>query len=83
MDKSNLLRQIQKYDFVIYELTLYLDTHPDCQEALNCYHKYVEMRKATVEEYNRVCGPLNMNQVKDYNRWTWVHEPWPWERSSN
>ncbi len=83
MDRDNLLRRIQSLDFSIYELTLYLDTHPDCQEALDCYHKFNELRKAAVEEYTRTCGPLNMKQVKNRDRWTWVHDPWPWERGAN
>lgn len=81
--KDKLLRVIQMYGFALDEIRLYLDTHPDCQEALEYYHKYNALKKSAVEEYNRLYGPLTSGQVQSHTRWTWVQEPWPWERSAN
>lgn len=81
--KDKLLKTIQMYSFTIDELVLYLDTHPNCTEALEYYHKYNKLRKEAIEEYNRLCGPITSRQVKSNEKWTWVHEPWPWERSAN
>lgn len=83
MDKDKLFCTIQMYGFAIDEITLYLDTHPNCRNALNYYHKYNDLRKAAIEEYNRLYGPLTAKQVKNSEKWTWVKEPWPWERSAN
>lgn len=83
MDKDRLFRTIQMYGFAIDEIVLYLDTHPDSREALDYYHKYNQLRREAVEEYNRLYGPLTAKQVVSRDKWTWTHEPWPWERSAN
>ncbi len=81
MDKDRLFKTIQMYGFAIDEIVLYLDTHPNCRNALNFYHKYNELRRSAIEEYNRLYGPLTAGEVKSNETWTWTHEPWPWERS--
>lgn len=83
MDKDKLFRTIQMYGFSIDEIVLYLDTHPNCQKALNYYHKYNSLRREAVEEYNRLYGPLDAKQVLSRDEWTWTRDPWPWERSAN
>lgn len=83
MDKDRLLRTIQMYGFSIDDILLYLDTHPNCREALECYHKYNDLRKKAVKEYNRLYGPLNVKQIESNEKWTWSCDPWPWERSAN
>ena len=40
MQGNNLLRAIQMYDFYLYELNLYLDTHPNDNQALALFKKY-------------------------------------------
>ena len=44
-EKQKLLSMIRKYDFVLYELQLYLDTHPRCPEALRMWKNYQAMRQ--------------------------------------
>lgn len=46
-----LLEQIQAADFVLVELTLYLDTHPNDQQALqqfNQFHEYSQQLKSVL-----------------------------------
>ena len=83
MNRDKLFKAIQMYGFAIDEIVLYLDTHPDCQKALDYYHKYNELRSAAVNEYNRLYGPLTAKQVGNREKWTWISEPWPWERGAN
>ena len=83
MDKDKLFRAIQMYGFAIDEIKLYLDTHPNCRNALDFSHMYNDLRREAEEEYIRLYGPLTANQVKSRDNWTWTHEPWPWERSAN
>lgn len=83
MDRDKLFRTIQMYGFAIDEIVLYLDTHPNCQNALNYYHKYNNLKREAVEEYNRLYGPLTAKQVRSREKWTWTNEPWPWERSAD
>ena len=75
-----LLSRRKKYDFTLKELNLYLDTHPNCRRALSMFRKYRELRRDAVQEYNKRFGPLTPEQVTDTQSWTWVEDPWPWER---
>jgi spore coat protein JB len=64
--------ELQKLHFICLELRLYLDTHPDDTNALECYRTYqrkIENAKA------RLMGP---QENFFYN--AWVYDPWPWER---
>ncbi len=78
-EKDKLFRAIQMYDFALYEIKLYLDTHPNCRKGLDYFHKYNDLKKAAEEEYINLYGPIVSSQVKSRDRWTWVNEPWPWE----
>lgn len=73
-----LLRKIQEMDFVIYELALYLDTHPDDEDALNDYNCAVEKSLEYRQAYEKEYGPLH---IGSYSRcpWQWIDSPWPWE----
>jgi len=79
-ERNMLLSRIKKYDFTLKELNLYLDTHPNCRRALAMFRKYRELRRDAVQEYNKRFGPLTPEQVTDTQSWTWVEDPWPWER---
>ena len=46
-EKQMLLKAIQKYDFALYDLNLYLDTHPHSKEALQLFQKYKMMKQNT------------------------------------
>ena len=80
-ERNILLGKIKKYDFTLKELDLYLDTHPNCRRALAMFRKYKELRENAVGEYTRRFGPVVPEQVNDTEHWTWVDDPWPWERS--
>ncbi|MEH7495492.1 spore coat protein CotJB, partial [Neobacillus niacini] len=40
-----MLEQLQAVDFVLVELQLYLDTHPDDLEAIKQFNHYARERK--------------------------------------
>ena len=80
--RDRLMKDVQMYDFALYELALYLDTHPSCPKALDQYRKYKALRENAANEYINLYGPLNISQVDSTDRWTWIDEPWPWERSA-
>lgn len=79
MSQNNLLHTIMQYDFAIYDLVLYLNTHPCDTDSIAMYMNLKNQSKKYTEEYVRLYGPLNHNQVNDDNYWTWVSTPWPWE----
>ena len=44
-EQELLLRSLQQCDFMLYELQLYLDTHPNCKRAMEQYRKHLEMKQ--------------------------------------
>ncbi len=78
-ERKMLFSRIQICDFVLYELNLYLDTHPDCQNALASYRKHQAMRKEAVEQYTAKYGPIRALDYNGGDHWNWIDDPWPWE----
>ena len=77
---AQLKRRIGAYQFAIWEMTLYLDTHPQCAYALAKYHEFMEVKDRLIEEYEEQYGPwvMTSNDVRG-DCWSWVDGPWPWE----
>ena len=80
---NDLLTAVQMYDFYLYDLQLYLDTHPDCKEALKLFKEYSEKSRKAKELYAEKYGPLTADQCVSADRFSWVSDPWPWERSAD
>lgn len=81
MNESDLLKQIQEYEFAITDLSLYLDTHPNDEKALFLYRRYCIEAKDLKDKYQKMYGPLTINCP--CNKWKWRDEPWPWEGGTN
>ncbi|NLT08058.1 MAG: spore coat protein CotJB [Ruminococcus sp.] len=80
-EKKMLLMKIKKYDFALKELNLYLDTHPNCRRALSLFKQYKQLREKAMSEFVSKFGPISPEDSNDSSHWTWVDDPWPWERS--
>ena len=72
------LGELMALDFVINELGLYLDTHPDDKEALELYLQYVDLSKEAAARYTAAFGPITQEQVTSAG-YTWLKNPWPWD----
>ena len=79
--RQDLLHWINVVSFAVNDAQLFLDTHPDDQEALCFFHEYSKLRKEALMEYAKYYGPLTIDSAhaacKD--KWAWIHEPWPWQ----
>lgn len=78
-DKQMLLNRLQMCDFVLHETVLFLDTHPECQEALAYYKKHLALQRETYARYTAAYGPMRVQDCEGGTRWKWVDGPWPWE----
>lgn len=78
-DKSRAMCSIYELGFVLTEAMLYLDTHPDDQEAIDYYANMKEKYKDAVDKYSNYYGPVNMTNMTNENYWMWVATPMPWE----
>lgn len=79
MDKKSLMKIITQASFALDDTKLFLDTHPNCQEAILYYNKMQETRKAAWKEYTRRFGPLTFYEVSNEDYWEWNKGPMPWE----
>lgn len=82
-ERRELLRAVDQYSFAMYDLQLYLDTHPHSMEAMNRYRKYKALKKSAEEKYVRLYGPLKAEQAAVSDSWNWKDSPWPWEKEGN
>ncbi|MEK8126810.1 spore coat protein CotJB [Paenibacillus filicis] len=74
------LKELQAVDFVIVELTLYLDTHPDDQQALEQYNRFVHHRMQIAQQFQVEFGPLtSFGYSFSQAPWQWKEAPWPWQ----
>ena len=55
---ANVSTQLQALLFVITELGLYLDTHPDDTEAFRLFQQYTEMARESEKQCEEEHGPL-------------------------
>ena len=49
--RQQLLKEISMVDFAIVELTEYLDTHPDDEDAVSYVKQYIAILRKLKEEY--------------------------------
>ena len=78
-NRETLLKRLQICDFTLTEVALFLDTHPDHQEALEYYQKYLALREEALQEYVKRFGSITQADQKNSTSWEWVKGPWPWE----
>lgn len=75
-----LLHELQAVDFVLVELNLYLDTHPNDTNAIQQYNHYAQIRQHVAQRYESKYGPLkNFGQSYSGTPWSWNDTPWPWQ----
>jgi spore coat protein JB len=73
------LAELQALCFVIDELGLYLDTHPEDSEAFSLYQSYTALEQEGRAAYVRRYGPLEQTDAALDDQYTWLNDPWPWE----
>lgn len=92
-DRKALLDQIDQISFLVNDATLYLDTHPTDERALNFFQDHSKKRKELLDAYQKEFEPLTIDCVRtdehgsatDYcahpgqKHFTWTDGPAPWE----
>ena len=66
----------QALSFAAWEMRLYLNTHPDDENALQMYQQLCRQMKSP--SYACVFAPCSSNGT-----WNWIQDPWPWELCAN
>jgi len=75
--RESALLEIQKLEFSITDLNLYLDLHPNDAYAYKVLASYIKECKAKKDEYAKIYGPLVLDDLTD--EYEWSTGVWPWE----
>ncbi len=74
------MHELQVVDFVLVELTLYLDTHPDDAQAFAQFTQFQRRKLNLMQQFEATFGPLcEYGNSPSLNSWTWSLGPWPWQ----
>lgn len=76
-DGNSLSITFSAVQFAMWELHLYLDTHPEDIGALKLHSKYEEKYLKLKDEYEAKYGPLYSNSGSPGVHW--LKNPWPWD----
>ena len=81
--ENKLLKRLTELDFATTDLSLYLDTHPHDQNALAAFDTIVAEADNARCDYEKHCGPLTSSRNKSGDCWSWINNPWPWQKQFN
>ena len=83
-DCKAIMKRLQKIDFSLVDVILYLDAYPECKKALDYYHKLLSERDALRHALSSKCKrPMSPFENESETEWDWISSPWPWEASAN
>ena len=77
------MADLQALCFVLQELALYLDTHPEDEEAFAMFKQFTDMEKSAREVWEKANGPIKRSAAAQAERWNWLQDPWPWNFEHN
>ena len=78
-EREKNLKRVQMFDFILDELNLYLDTHPNDKSALDYFAQYQYLHNEAVNQYEAKFGPLRAEDSMNETYFDWIKGPWPWE----
>ncbi len=83
-EERRMMELVQQADFVVIELTLYTNTHPNDEEALQQWREAIKKAAQVRRQYENRYGPLSLASVPTEKAleigWRWNQTPWPWQR---
>ena len=78
------LLELQQLSFSLVDLNLFLDINPDNQQAVDDYNQLFEQYWEAKANYELQYGPMNnFGHCPATYPWSWINDPWPWERGGN
>lgn len=77
--KEQLLQDIGMVGFTMFELALFLDTHPQDRSAMEYFNHYVRILNQLEREFSQKYYPLNLSMAESNREWRWSTAPQPWE----
>lgn len=79
-EEQSMFLDIQKLQFAIYDLALYLDTHPNDPVALYRHKMYTSQLMQLRNAYETQFGIMSIMNHEVGDTWRYINGPWPWDR---
>ncbi|HBV68927.1 MAG TPA: spore coat protein CotJB [Clostridiales bacterium] len=79
-EEQHMLLDIQKLEFALYDLALYLDTHPNDPIALYKHQVLADQHMQVQRAYESKYGIMSVMSRETGDTWRYINAPWPWER---
>lgn len=78
-ERESLMRCLMQTSFVLDDMKLYLDTHPNDKEGMEIFENARIKRNEYLREYESKFGPITVDSASTNGRWDWIDNPWPWQ----
>ncbi len=82
-NREEIMSKLSAISFAINDLTLYLDTHPDCPNGIALFYQLLEQRLTLLSEFASKFYPLTQTSMitgnYNQNQYGWSEGPMPWE----
>ena len=82
-NREELMSSLNAVSFALNDLTLYLDTHPECPKGTALFYQLLEQRLNLLSEFANKFYPLTQTSMitgnYDTNQYGWSEGPMPWE----
>lgn len=79
-EEHYMLLDIQKLEFAIYDLSLYLDTHPNDPVALYRHKMLTNQLMQLKHAYEAQFGIMSVMGHELGDTWRYIDSPWPWDK---
>jgi len=74
----HLIKEIMAVDFAVYDISLFLNTHPNDRRALDMHNNLAKKSKQLRAAYQEKYGPLSLRKIANCP-YDYINNPWPWE----
>ena len=78
--RETLLRKLSTAQFALWELHLYLNTHPMDMDALAMHERYEVQYAKLKHEFEESYGSLSPMKGEGAE---WLKNPWPWDATED
>ncbi len=77
---NELRERIRAYQFTLYDLELFMNTHPNDRQAHQLRAIYRDKLCKLIDAYEQHYGTLVMTKADVEGSWNeWICDPWPWD----
>ena len=73
------LYTVQAHAFSAKEIQLFLDTHPDDDEAYAEFRRQTAQEREATKRFENKYGHLTLAAAACGEEYRWTENPWPWE----